>query len=116
MTSTTAIAIAADYQNLLQLLETSDDLTPEMIADTLEGLEGALADKLDAVMVIARNNMGNASTCDDEMKRPAERKKSFENKDKALRKYILSCLLAAGLDKMKTAKNTFTAGKVASAL
>ncbi|MEK0250694.1 siphovirus Gp157 family protein [Raoultella sp. BAC10a-01-01] len=111
MTSTTAIAIAADYQNLLQLLETSDDLTPEMIADTLEGLEGALADKLDAVMVIARNNMGNASTCDDEMKRLAERKKSFENKDKALRKYILSCLLAAGLDKMKTAKNTFTAKK-----
>ena len=40
MTSTTAIAIAADYQNLLQLLESSDDLTPEMIADTLEGMEG----------------------------------------------------------------------------
>jgi hypothetical protein len=27
------------YQNLLQLLESSDDLTPEMIADTMEGLE-----------------------------------------------------------------------------
>ena len=111
MTSTTAIAIAADYQNLLQLLESSDDLTPEMIADTLEGMEGELADKLDSIMVIARNNLGNASTCDDEIKRLAERKKSFENKDKALRKYILSCLMAAGLDKLKTAKNTFTARK-----
>lgn len=111
MTSTTAIAIAADYQNLLQLLESSDDLTPEMIADTLEGIEGTLADKLDAIMVIARNNLGNASTCDEEMKRLAERKKSFENKDKALRKYILSCLLAAGMDKLKTAKNTFTTRK-----
>lgn len=108
---TTAIALAADYTNLLQLLESSEDLTPEMIADTLEGLEGELADKLDAVMVIARNNLGNAKTCDDEMKRLAERKKSFENKDKQLRKYILSCLLAAGLDKMKTPKNTFTARK-----
>lgn len=111
MTSTTAIAIAADYQNLLQLLESSDDLTPEMIADTLEGMEGELADKLDSIMVIARNNLGNASTCDDEIKRLAERKKSFENEDKALRKYILSCLMAAGLDKLKTAKNTFTARK-----
>jgi hypothetical protein len=109
MTSTTAIAIAADYQNLLQLLESSDDLTPEMIADTLEGMEGELADKLDSIMVIARNNLGNASTCDDEIKRLAERKKSFENKDKALRKYILSCLMAAGLDKLK--KTPFTARK-----
>ena len=53
---TTAIALAADYTNLLQLLESSDELTPEMITDTLEGIEGELADKLDAIMVIARNN------------------------------------------------------------
>lgn len=32
---TTAIALAADYTNLLQLLESSDELTPEMITDTL---------------------------------------------------------------------------------
>ena len=70
-----------------------------------------IPDKLDSIMVIARNNLGNASTCDDEIKRLGERKKSFENKDKALRKYILSCLMAAGLDKLKTAKNTFTARK-----
>lgn len=111
MTSTTAIAIAADYQNLLQLMESSDDLTPDMIADTLEGLEGALADKLDAVMVLKRNNLAKANTCDEEMKRLSARKKSFENNDKALSKYILSCLLAAGMDKLKTAKNTFTARK-----
>ncbi|MBU5384791.1 siphovirus Gp157 family protein [Citrobacter cronae] len=108
---TTAIALAADYTNLLQLLESSDELTPEMITDTLEGIEGELADKLDAIMVIARNNLGNAKTCDEEMKRLAERKKSFENKDKTLRKYILSCLLAANLDNLKTPKNSFTARK-----
>lgn len=111
MNAATAIALANDYSSLLNLLETSEDLTPEMIADTLEGLEGALADKLDAVMVVARNNIGLAKVCDEEMKRLADRKKSFENKDKALRKYILSCLLAAGLDNLKTVKNTFTARK-----
>ncbi|EPT3099953.1 siphovirus Gp157 family protein [Citrobacter sp. MGH109] len=108
---TTAIALAADYTNLLQLLESSDELTPEMITDTLEGIEGELADKLDAIMVIARNNLGHAKACDEEIKRLAERKKSFENKDKTLRKYILSCLLAANLDKLKTPKNSFTARK-----
>ncbi|MGK0735971.1 siphovirus Gp157 family protein [Yokenella regensburgei] len=111
MTSTTAIALAADYSSLLQLLDSSEDLTPEMIADTLEGIEGELSEKLDAIMVIARNNLGNAKTCDEEMKRLAERKKSFEGKEKSLRQYILSCMLAAGLDKMKTARNTFTAKK-----
>ncbi len=32
----TAIAIAKEYASLIDLLETSDELTPEMIADTLE--------------------------------------------------------------------------------
>lgn len=41
--STTAIALAADYAKLHELVETSDDLTPEMIADTLEGIEGRWA-------------------------------------------------------------------------
>jgi putative heme iron utilization protein len=54
MSKVTAIALANDYSSLLALLETSEDLTPEMIADTLEGLEGELADKLDAVMVVAQ--------------------------------------------------------------
>lgn len=74
MSKVTAIALANDYSSLLNLLETSDELTPEMIADTLEGIEGELADRLDAVMVVARNNLGNAKTCDEEMKRLAERK------------------------------------------
>lgn len=44
----TAIAIAKEYASLIDLLETADELTPEMIADTLEGMEGELGDKLDA--------------------------------------------------------------------
>ncbi|ECF1703310.1 siphovirus Gp157 family protein [Salmonella enterica subsp. enterica] len=104
----TAIAIAKDYASLLDLLETSDELTPEMIADTLEGIEGELGDKLDAMMVICRNLLGNASVCAEEMERLTARKKSFEGKENALRKHMLACLQAAGLDKLKTAKNTFT--------
>ncbi|BBU83134.1 hypothetical protein EIMP300_45340 [Escherichia coli] len=44
----------------------------------------------------------------EEMSRLATRKTSFEGKEKAIRKHMLTCLQAAGLDKLKTAKNTFT--------
>ncbi|QPT15445.1 siphovirus Gp157 family protein [Serratia rubidaea] len=109
--SITAIALASDYAKLQQLLENSDELTPEMIADTLEGIEGALGDKLDAAFVHVRNLEGLAKTVDGELKRLADRKKSFENRAKSIREYVLNCLLASGQDKIKTTTNTFTARK-----
>lgn len=113
--SNTAIAIAADMSKLQSLLEESEyegsDITPEMIADTMEGLDLQLGEKLDAVFVHVRNLEGLAKTCDEEAKRLAARKKSFEGRIVSLKKYVLQCLLAAGKDKVKTAKNTFTARK-----
>lgn len=109
--STSAIALAADYAKFQELIETSDDLTPEMIADTLEGIEGALGDKLDGAFTYVRNLEGLAKTVDEEIKRLTDRKKSFENRSKSIRKYVLSCLLASGQDSLKTTTNTFTARK-----
>ncbi|EHD22103.1 MULTISPECIES: siphovirus Gp157 family protein [Brenneria] len=109
--SITAIALANDMKKLQELLETSDEITPEMIADTMEGVELELADKLDAAYVHVRNLEGLAKTCDEEAKRLADRKKSFENRAKSIKQYVLNCLLIAGLDKLKTTTNTFTARK-----
>lgn len=109
--SNTAIALAADLFKLQQLVESSEELTPEMIADTLEGLEGALGDKLDATYVFVRNLEGQAKTCDEEAKRLADRKRSFENRAKSIKQYVLSCLLAADMNTLKTPYNTFTARK-----
>ncbi|MCU6225954.1 siphovirus Gp157 family protein [Morganella morganii] len=108
--STTAIALAADYDKLQQLVETGE-FTPEEIADTLEGIEGALGDKLDAIMFHVRNLEGQANTLGEEAKRLADRKKSFELQAKNLKKCALICLLTAKLDKLKTTRNTFTAAK-----
>ncbi|MCL2897102.1 siphovirus Gp157 family protein [Brenneria tiliae] len=109
--SITAIALANDMKKLQELLETSDELTPEMIADTMVGVEMELADKLDAAYIHVRNLEGLAKTCDEEAKRLADRKRSFENRAKQLKQYVLDCLLTAGLDKLKTTTNTFTARK-----
>lgn len=72
--SINAIALAADYAKFQELIETSDDLTPEMIADTLEGIEGALGDKLDAAFIHVRNIEGQADTLATEIKRLTDRK------------------------------------------
>lgn len=112
--STTAIALAADYAKFHALIETSDDLTPEMIADTLEGIEGPLGDKLDAAFIHVRNIEGQADTLAAEIKRLTDRKKSFENRAKSIRKYVLACLLASGQGSIKTTANTFTARKGAA--
>ncbi|MEL5478290.1 siphovirus Gp157 family protein [Serratia marcescens] len=109
--SINAIALAADYAKFQKLIETSDDLTPEMIADTLEGIEGALGDKLDAAFIHVRNIEGQADTLAAEIKRLTDRKKSFENRAKSIRKYVLACLLASGQGSIKTTANTFTARK-----
>lgn len=108
---TTAIAIAADMSKLVALLETSDEITPEMVADTMEGLEFDLGDKLDSIYSIVRNLEGLSATCDTEAARLSARKKSFENRIKGLKKYVLECLIAADKNSFKTAFNTFTARK-----
>jgi hypothetical protein len=115
--SVTAIALAADYKKLQDLIESGEELTPEMIADTvegiegIEGIEGTLGDKLDSMFSFVRNIEGNAKTCDEEAKRLAGRKKSFETQAKNIRQYILSCLIAADKDSLKTTYNTFSAAK-----
>ncbi|WP_219410102.1 siphovirus Gp157 family protein [Proteus terrae] len=110
MTSTTAIALATNYEKLQQLVE-KGEFSPEDIADTLEGIEGELGDKLDAIMHHVRNIEGQATILAEESKRLSDRKKSFENEAKNLKKYALTCILASGLDSVKTTKNTFTARK-----
>lgn len=79
MTKTTAIAIAADYSKSQQLVETGE-FTAEDIADTLEGIECELGDKLDAVMLYARNLEGQAKTLDEESKRLSDRKNLLRTK------------------------------------
>lgn len=107
---TTAIALAADYEKLQQLVETGE-FSPEDIADTLESIECAIGDKLDAIMIHVRNIEGQAKTLADESKRLTDRKKSFEIQVKNLKKYALDCLLKSGMDSLRTTKNTFTARK-----
>lgn len=109
--SVRTIDLAFDRKKFLELVETSDDLTPEMIADTLEAIEGSLGDKLDSAMAVVRHIEGQAEICDKEAKRLSTRKKSYQTNAGQLRTYMLECLLTAELNGLKTTQNTFTARK-----
>lgn len=108
--STRTIDLAMDMKRLQEQAE-NGELTPEMIADTLEGLEGMLGDKLDATMAVVRVFVSSADRCDAEAKRLAERKKMWNNQADVLKKYMLDCLITAGSKTVKTDLNTFSARK-----
>ncbi|WP_145501566.1 siphovirus Gp157 family protein [Yersinia similis] len=109
--SVRTIDLAIDRKKFLEFIETSDDLTPEMIADTLEAIEGSLGDKLDSAMAAVRHIEGQSEICDKESKRLAGRKKSYQTSAGQLRDYMLQCLAMAEMKGLKTTQNTFTAVK-----
>ena len=104
----TAISLAADIRKLFELSQESDELTPEMLADTFESLEGALADKLDGMMGLMREYEGQAATCKAERERIAQREKHFSTYAASLKKYALQCLIASDKKSLKTDFNTFS--------
>lgn len=105
--NTTAIAIAANMNKLLALVE-AGEFSPEDIADTIEGEELALGDKFDGIMSLVRNLECQAKTVAEEAARLSDRKKSFEGQAKNLKGYILKCMQAAELKSFKTERNTLT--------
>ena len=79
----------------------TDEDTRKAIADTLESLEGDLADKAENITKLIRNYQAEADSCKQEADRFAKRAKSCENKVKSLKQYLTGAMQAAGRDKMK---------------
>jgi len=107
---TTAISIAANMANLKALVE-SGEFTLEQIADTLEGEELALGDKLDGVAGVSREIEGEKNMLKEEVNRLNARIKSCDNKVKSLKAYALSSMMTADIKTLKTTFNTFTVRK-----
>lgn len=109
--SNRTIDLALELSKLESLAAEGGELTPEMIADTLEGIEGMLEDKFDATMRVIRDFDAKAEACKKEAARVSERKKHWDRQTFALKKYLLECLQTSGRTTFKTTLNTFTARK-----
>ena len=102
--------LTEDYLKLLQLAE-DPETDPEALADTMEGIEGALEDKLDSYAYVLSSLDGDINTVDTEIKRLQDIKKSLVNNKDSIKKNMYSSMVALDMRKIKTAKHQFTIAK-----
>ncbi|ENJ4832553.1 siphovirus Gp157 family protein [Klebsiella aerogenes] len=95
--------IANDYAKLMD-----EGLDPELISDTLEGMEGELADKIEQLLAICKNETGYAERLKEEAKSLNDRASSILNKVENIQSYIAKSLITAGKKKFRAGLHQVT--------
>ena len=97
----TLYEVAALYR--AQLEQLSDlDMPPEVVADTLEAIQGDMQDKLRAVIAYSMELDVLASGAKDAAKRMADRAKALESRVDSMRAYALTHMQATGIGEVST--------------
>lgn len=100
---TSLYEIANDFAKL-----TDSDMDPEMIADTLEGIEWELEGKVENCLAVIKNELAYAESLKAESKKLAERAKSSELRADRIKEYIAASLETAGKKSMKAGVHQVT--------
>lgn len=95
--------IANSYAKLMD-----SDFDQESIADTLEGMEGELTDKIEQLLAICKNETGYAERLKEEAKSLNERAAAINNKVDNLHAYIASSLELMGMKKIRAGLHQVT--------
>lgn len=80
--------LAHEYRALTEL-ESSDDLPPEVIADTLEGLQGEFEDKAAAIGKFILSLEASAASVGEAAKQMAARANRLQKRADSIRQYLL---------------------------
>ncbi|CUZ82635.1 Siphovirus Gp157 [Serratia marcescens] len=83
--------IANDYAKLMD-----SGLEPDMIADTIEGINGEMVDKVEQLLAICKNEQLYAEALRNESKSLLERASVVESKISSIKEYIARSLETAG--------------------
>ncbi|MEB0170062.1 siphovirus Gp157 family protein [Pseudomonas sp. CCC4.4] len=100
--------MSAEYQQALVALS-DPDLPEDVVADTLQALEGGLVQKGQAVAAFALNLSAEVEAVKVVEKRIAARRKSLEGRAEAMREYLRSNMAACGITEIKAIDGSFTA-------
>ena len=98
---TSLYAIATEYRADLDRLADLD-LDPQTVADTLEGMQGELRDKLRAVIAYSLDLDVLATGTEEAAKRLADLAKARRARVQALRDYALTTMQATGIAEVAT--------------
>lgn len=98
--------IANEYAALL-----NEDLEPELIADTIEGMEGEFSDKVEQLLAIIKNQKAYAEALKEESKKLADRAKAYESRNESIRQYIIENMAKLERKSMKAGIHEITVRK-----
>ena len=93
--------IQGRFLTILDMLESSD-LDPQMLTDTMEGIEGELEVKCENYAMVMKNLEGDIEALDNEIRRLTSRKKTLENNIKRMKEAVRDVMIATGKTKFKT--------------
>ena len=97
----TLYELTGQFRELLELIE-QGEIDADLLADTLEGLEGEIEIKADGYAKVIRELEGQASMLKGEIDRLSDRKSSIENNIKAMKESLEMAMRATGKVKFKT--------------
>lgn len=97
----TLYELTGQYRELLELAE-SEELDKQLIADTLEALEGEIETKADGYAKIIRELEGKAELLKSEIDRLSNRKTAIENNIKSMKEALQNAMYITGKVKFKT--------------
>ena len=97
----TLYELRAEYMELLELLE-DPDTDPQVIADTMEGIQGELDIKCDSYVVVIRQLEAQVEMIDAELIRLEKNKSALTNNIKRMKAAVLDTIQMTGSRKMVT--------------
>ena len=86
--------------------EAFDPETGEVDVDRWDALAMALGDKAEAIHAVIQRKAGEATQCDAEVDRLRQRSASLRKESERMRSYLLACMEAANVGRVKTATIT----------
>lgn len=98
----TLYELTEEYRQLLEMME-DDSVDPEILQDTLEGVDGEIEAKADNCAKLIRELNGVASVINEEIERLKARKDVISNNADRVKKYLEKAMIDTGKRKFKTA-------------
>jgi hypothetical protein len=99
--------IASDYIQLIQMME-DPEMDPQILADTMEGIEGELEVKAESYAKVMKNLEADVAGIKAEIDRLSERKKTIENNIKRMKEALQFSMETTGKTKFKTELFSFS--------
>lgn len=98
--------LSDDYMQILGMMD-DPELDKQMLRDTMEGIEGALEDKFDNYVYVAKEMQADITALEQTIKELQERKNSKESNLKKMKEIMTLVMNTTGKVKFKTSLHSY---------